>query len=117
MRTTIDLPDRLYKEVKATAALKGIKLKDLVTKALSEYVRRDCGVGNTHGVPEVTADRLAGLNDPEALAKVFPNGYRLVGPLIPAPATPGDRSSHADTDATLEAMMLEEDEERYERAR
>lgn len=34
MRTTIDLPDALFREVKATAANRGLKLKDFVTAAL-----------------------------------------------------------------------------------
>ncbi|MDA0767375.1 MAG: hypothetical protein O3A87_09255 [Verrucomicrobia bacterium] len=34
MRTTIDLPDALYREAKATAASRGLKLKDFFTAAL-----------------------------------------------------------------------------------
>ncbi len=34
MRTTIDLPDSLFREVKATAAKKGILLKEFITAAL-----------------------------------------------------------------------------------
>ena len=34
MRTTIDLPDNLFREVKATAASRGLKLKDFITAAL-----------------------------------------------------------------------------------
>jgi hypothetical protein len=34
MRTTIDLPDDLYRRVKARAAMEGLKLKDLI----AEYV-------------------------------------------------------------------------------
>ncbi len=30
MRTTIDLPDELFRRAKATAAMQGIKLKDLI---------------------------------------------------------------------------------------
>lgn len=36
MRTTIDLPDDLLRKAKATAALRGMKLKDLVTLILRE---------------------------------------------------------------------------------
>ncbi len=39
MRTTIDIPDELYREAKARAALEGIKLKDLVAQALREKLR------------------------------------------------------------------------------
>jgi len=31
MRTTIDLPDSLFRKAKATAALRGLKLKELLT--------------------------------------------------------------------------------------
>ena len=36
MRTTIDLPDSLFREVKATAARQGMHLKDYVTEALQD---------------------------------------------------------------------------------
>lgn len=35
MRTTIDLPDALFRQAKASAAKNGLSLKDLVTKALT----------------------------------------------------------------------------------
>jgi predicted DNA binding CopG/RHH family protein len=34
VRTTIELPDTLFREVKATAARQGMRLKDYVTEAL-----------------------------------------------------------------------------------
>ena len=34
MRTTLDLPDPLFRELKAESALRGIKLKDLVAELL-----------------------------------------------------------------------------------
>ncbi|MHC4393391.1 MAG: hypothetical protein ACYTFT_01515 [Planctomycetota bacterium] len=40
MRTTIDLPDDLFREAKATAALRGQSLKDLVAEALRERLDR-----------------------------------------------------------------------------
>ena len=40
MRTTIDLPDDLFRRVKATAALSGIKLKDLIARYVDEGLRR-----------------------------------------------------------------------------
>jgi hypothetical protein len=36
MRTTIDLPDPLFKRVKAEAALRGIKLRDFISRALEQ---------------------------------------------------------------------------------
>jgi hypothetical protein len=34
MRTTIDLPDELYRAVKARAALEGVSMRDYMTEAL-----------------------------------------------------------------------------------
>jgi hypothetical protein len=36
MRTTVDLPDALFKQVKAEAALRGIKLRDFIRRALEQ---------------------------------------------------------------------------------
>jgi hypothetical protein len=36
MRTTVDLPDDLYRQAKATAALRGLKLKELITAFVEE---------------------------------------------------------------------------------
>ena len=38
MRTTIDLPDNLYRRVKALAALRGKSLKTFITSALEKEV-------------------------------------------------------------------------------
>ena len=39
MRTTIDLPDPLFKEAKSAAALRGQSLKDMVVVALRRELR------------------------------------------------------------------------------
>lgn len=39
MRTTIDLPDELLRQVKAKAALDGLKLKDLITRYVEQGLR------------------------------------------------------------------------------
>jgi len=36
MRTTLDLPDELFREVKATAARRGMLMKQFITEALTE---------------------------------------------------------------------------------
>ena len=36
MRTTIDIPDDLYRQIKARAAVRGLKLKEYVTAALRD---------------------------------------------------------------------------------
>ena len=40
MRTTIDIPDDLFRACKAAAALEGGTLKELVTEALRSYLER-----------------------------------------------------------------------------
>jgi hypothetical protein len=38
MKTTIDIPDRIFRTAKARAALRGISLKQFVTEAIEEKV-------------------------------------------------------------------------------
>jgi hypothetical protein len=40
MKTTLELPDDLFREMKAAAALRGMKLRDFVTGAISEQLAR-----------------------------------------------------------------------------
>jgi hypothetical protein len=40
MRTTIDLPDELFRQAKAKAALDGMKLKDLITHYVEQGLRQ-----------------------------------------------------------------------------
>src|SRR5579872_1971044 len=41
MRTTVELPDDLFRQAKASAALRGIKLRDLITECLSRGLDSD----------------------------------------------------------------------------
>lgn len=43
MRTTLDLPDPLFRELKAEAALRGVKLKELVGELLQSGLARRQG--------------------------------------------------------------------------
>lgn len=40
MKTTLEIPDDLYRRTKATAALRGESLKDFVTDALKSHLER-----------------------------------------------------------------------------
>ena len=40
MKTTLEIPNPLFKRVKAQAAMEGLKLKDVVASALSSYLNR-----------------------------------------------------------------------------
>lgn len=43
MRTTIDLPDDLFRQAKARAALDGMRLKDLITRFVEQGLRQGLG--------------------------------------------------------------------------
>jgi hypothetical protein len=43
MKTTLELPDQLFRKVKATAAERGQSLKDFVTEALHDKLALDSG--------------------------------------------------------------------------
>ena len=45
MKTTIDLPDTMFRQAKALAAARGVTLRRLFTEALEEQLRR-CAGGN-----------------------------------------------------------------------
>jgi hypothetical protein len=66
MRTTIDLPDPLFREVKATAARQGMLLKDYVAQALQDKLAQ------RPGQTEKPWMKFAGIaaNDPEMVAEL-----------------------------------------------
>ena len=51
MKTTLELPDPLFRRAKATAAERGQSLKEFVTEALSDKLARDTGRADA-GMPE-----------------------------------------------------------------
>jgi len=54
MRTTVDLPDELFRQAKAEAALRGRKLKDLVEEGLRMVLEGPAGgVSRAGGRPKV----------------------------------------------------------------
>ena len=78
MKTTVEMPDELYRRAKASAALRGRKLKDLVEeglrlvlearpkrpqqRSLAERMKRARGIVNS-GVPDLASNpkHLAGF--------------------------------------------------------
>ncbi len=86
MRTTVDLPDDLFRRVKAAAALKGVSLKefftDLIEKAISE------------GFEE--------------------KGYGQKRP-FPVTIPPNGRKIESFTNAELDEIFLREDMEEWDR--
>jgi hypothetical protein len=67
MRTTVDLPDELLRRAKATAALRGLKLKDLI----ASFIER--GLASSAPPREVRGHRRA-----------LPEFVKQTGQLIPS---------------------------------
>ena len=51
MKTTLDIPDETFRQVKARAALRGIPLRQFVTEALEEKIRGEGSSGGTTQSP------------------------------------------------------------------
>ncbi len=58
MRTTVDLPDSLFRQAKAEAALRGVKLKDLVEEGLRHILETP-----SHGEPSAEPTQRPTLYD------------------------------------------------------
>ena len=43
MKTTVEIPDTLFRKAKATAAEQGVPLKSLLTDAVRQYLQRSTG--------------------------------------------------------------------------
>ncbi len=88
MRTTIDLPDGLFRQAKAHAALQGVSLKDLITR----YV--EAGLAQAHG-PITNPSSLRRLPPPIAI----PSRGTVIPALSPATLRAieeaDDETSHA----------------------
>lgn len=87
MKTTLEIPDDLFRAAKAKAALEGRKLKDLVTEALRRAVRAEPSGG--------------------------PGGRRIEFPLIKG--RPDSPVLTAERMAALEAQLESAEAERYAR--
>ncbi len=91
MRTTLDLPDPLFREVKSRAAQEGLKLKELIARYIEAGLRN----------PAVSATAERGHSEPLPVA---------------IPRKPGKVPGKALTNRELHALLEEEDLENYERA-
>lgn len=85
MRTTLDLPDDLFRQVKAKAALDGTKLKDLLTHYVESGLRQSVQPASQlpqrsrlpvikargkRAIPNLTSELQAKLEEEEDLAKL-----------------------------------------------
>jgi hypothetical protein len=61
MRTTIDLPDPLFREVKATAARKGVRLKEFITAALVREISTEANSASSREHQQRVSEFLRGI--------------------------------------------------------
>lgn len=110
MRTTLDIPDETFRQLKAQAALNGMKLKELVTQLIQRGLAADAMPPRAAQPPAPT---------PEAMASV------TTAPVAAAPGTsyPIPIAREADgtvtpylSNAALHAMLEEQDLAQYQRA-
>lgn len=72
MRTTIDLPDPLFKEAKSAAALRGVSLRDIVEEALHRLLQPHAQGG--------TVAAREGLEVKNGLLVIKRRGKRVINP-------------------------------------
>lgn len=89
MRTTLDLPDETFRQLKAQAALSGLKLKDLV----AQFIERGLAAG-----PAAPVDAVPRSRPPIPIAR------KADGSVTPALSN-----------SELEAILDEQDLEQYQR--
>ena len=51
MKTTLEMPDSVFRRAKVSAARRGIPLRQFVTEAVEEKLRADIGAGDKPWVP------------------------------------------------------------------
>jgi hypothetical protein len=99
MKTTLEIPDELFRAAKAKAALEGIKLKELVARGLEREVR-----GMTTAGGGLAASSLRGL-------ELHAPRQRTQFPLL----KPGKRPFPYLTNALIQEVLADEDAEHYGR--
>ena len=67
MRTTVDLPDPLFRELKALAAKRGLSLKTVIRTAVEDEIRKaDKKTGNKVKFPVLPSRKPGSLNPSNA---------------------------------------------------
>ncbi len=89
MRTTLDLPDETFRQLKSHAALSGLKLKELVTQLIERGL-------------------AAGVTAPMSVQQPSP-------PPVAIERLPGSPLAPALTNAQLHAILDDEDLAQYDR--
>lgn len=107
MKATIDLPDDLYRRVKARSAEQGRRIREVAADLFRRWLDQEMEAPVAGAPPLVDAAKLARHRDVASLRMAYPNGYRLSGPLIPVrPGAPG--IGPAEVEQALEEIDREE---------
>ena len=75
MKATIDIPDELYRRVKARTAEEGRRIRDITANLFRQWLDGESAAPATSGIPLLSPDQLSRFRDPEALRKAFPRSY------------------------------------------
>lgn len=82
MKTTLEIPDDLYREIKALAALSGRTVKDLITELLRNKLEEERSASGERGwrsvfgqAPAAEVKRVQAIVDDE-LSRVDPDEWR-----------------------------------------
>ena len=84
MKATIDIPDELYRRVKARTAQEGRRIREVTIDLFLQWLDESATNRATTAIPVVKPAQLCRHRDAESLHQAYPRGYRLTGPLLPA---------------------------------
>jgi len=84
MKATIDIPDDLYRRVKARTAQEGRRIREVTVDLYLQWLGESATTQETTTIPVVKAAELRRHRDAASLHQAYPRGYRLTGPLLPA---------------------------------
>jgi hypothetical protein len=72
MRTTLDLPDDTFRQLKSQAALNGMKLKELVTQLIQRGLAAGVTAPQPADSPPVAISRIAATQSATDPAPIYP---------------------------------------------
>ena len=107
MKATIDIPEDLYRRVKARTAEEGLRIREVTVELFRKWLDGPDNASGCDEVPLVDPSRLARHRDAASLRQNYPRGYRLSGPL--SPARPGAPAiGPAEVEQAMEKMDQQE---------
>jgi hypothetical protein len=79
MKTTLEIPDEVFRQTKATAALRGESLKDFITQALEAHLKRqETGASQERGWRTVFG--LARPEEIEPVSSILEEEFEKIEP-------------------------------------